>query len=174
MNLLIGYLVTLSCHNPCDDVKYYDFSTMDIIVMNPVVDINDSLVFQLRPLDVEYLAYQYPVAGMANTALAFDCDDGWGGMKHDITKTEITSNADFSDRYPAGSSLNDIVTIDALVEPHKIQYSKLETVDLSKSVWSNMYIDRRPTLDSTHQLTVALYKSDGETITTESGEIVWE
>lgn len=173
--LLVYFLVGLifSC-GVCDDVKYRDFSEVEIRLKNQLVLANDSLLFQVSETDIDFLAYAHPVSGMGNMLYALNCNEGFGGPKYPIVNFEITSSADFDEDHPAASLLNDLVTMNVLVAGGQHRYQKLSETDLNLDLDSDYYIKRRPTKSKTHRLKIAIYKSNGEVVQAESDEIVWE
>jgi hypothetical protein len=175
--LVVGYfllnIILVSC-GACNDVKYYDFHAMDILTDSPTVSVTDSLLFRIRPNDTIYRANENSLNGVFNSAYAFDCDDGWGGMKYRVLKIEITSDRDFSDDYPANALLNNIVTANTLIGGGNHFYQNFSAIDLQTDLWSDMYIVKKPTREKAHRLKVTIYKENGETVSAESDEIVWE
>jgi hypothetical protein len=128
---------------------------------------------------------------LISKAHALDCEpEGWGGMKYPVIGIEITSDSDFDDQYLANSLLNDLVTIheldmiepgkipysanDGRIEPNAYQYKKLKDADLSKILWSDMYITDHPIASKEHILTIKLIKSNGDIISMHSDKIVWQ
>ncbi len=172
--MLAGFIIRFlsSCEGWCDHVKYYNFTQIELISENQYITKNDSLKLNVRQLDNEFLACK--TENLINSAYAFDCDKGWGGMKYSITKIEFTSDADFNADYPANSILNDLITINAWIEPNEYQYIKLNEANLTESLWSDMYIVSSPNIEKKHILTVKIYRENGDTLIANSEEIIWE
>ncbi|MEN8249384.1 MAG: hypothetical protein ABFS32_10670 [Bacteroidota bacterium] len=158
----------------CEDKKYFDFNTMNIYIESTEILLNDSLSFHIRATDGYYLGFNMSNFSLFSSTYAFDCDEGWGGLKYPLTKIEITSDSDFNDNYPANSLLNGLVSIDAWIEEtREIKNMKLDNVSISDNFESQMYISERPTISNEHTLTIKLYKSDGKVIESKTDKIIW-
>ena len=94
--ILIGIFLIQFISSCCKNVKYYDFSEMTYEVSNTIIEQDDILSIELLAIDLEFVASNLNKFAFSNV-IAFDCDDGWGGMKHPIERIEIRSNTDFND-----------------------------------------------------------------------------
>ncbi len=186
--LLIGYYILgliQSCDlHYCEDVDYYDFNNISITVLDSIIETNDSLHFILQASDVNWLAQCQGNFSIFQNSYALGCNGGWAGMKIPLTKIEVTSNADFSDDYPANTILNDLITIDLCTadEYYDCDRKRLNLKDIHLKNFMNpqnlymakLFITERPTEAKEHKFTFKLYKSDGSIITSESKKIVWK
>lgn len=174
--LIFGVLSILSSclENLCEDKKYFDFNSMTINTKSTEILQNDSLAFNISALDGYFLGYSTPKFSLINSAYAFDCDEGWGGLKYPLTKIEVTSNSDFNGSYPANTLLNELIRIDVWIEGSgEIKNMKLSEVNLSNNFESQMFISQGPTTSKEHILTVKLFKSDGNVIEAKTDKIIW-
>lgn len=174
--IIIGMIsIISSCLDKiCEDKKYFDFNKMKVNVASTEILSSDSLSFHIRATDGYYLGFNMPKFSLITSAYAFDCDEGWGGLKYPLTKIEITSDSDFSESYPANSILNELVSINAWIEETKeIKNAKLDSVIITDNFESQMYISKRPTISKEHILTIKLYKSDGKVIESKTDKITW-
>jgi hypothetical protein len=186
--LLIGYYILgiiQSCDlHYCEDVDYYDFNNISITVVDSLIETEDSLNFVLQASDLNWMAQCQGNFSIFQNSYALACEEGWAGMKTPLTKIEITSNADFSEEYPANTILNDLITIDLCTADGYYdcdrKYLDLNNIDLKKFMnpqnqyMANLFIITRPTEAKEHKFTFKLYKSDGSIITSESEKIVWK
>ncbi len=186
--LLIGYYILgliQSCDlHYCEDVDYYDFNNMSITVVDSIINTEDSLHLILRASDLNWSAQFQDNFSIFQNSYALGCKEGWAGMKIPLTKIEITSNADFSDDYPANAILNDLITIDLCTADEYYDCDRkclnLNDIDLKNFMnpqnlyQANLFIIERPTEAKEHKFTFKLYKSDGSIITSESEKIVWK
>ena len=158
----------------CEDKKYFDFNTMIINIESTTILQSDSLSFHIRTPDGYYLGFNMPKFSLISSAYAFDCDEGWGGLKYPLTKIEITSDSDFNDNLPANFVLNGLISIDAWIEEtREVKNMKLDDVIITDNFQSQMYISERPTISKEHILTIKLYKSDGKVIESKTDKIIW-
>jgi hypothetical protein len=167
------YIIPLlhSCVQDCNDVRFYDFSGIELITPRPNIAEGDSMVFYVREIDVSYLASEI----IGNTALATSCDTGWDGPKHMIEEFELISNADFDSMHLAGTSLNDLVMVS--VPDDNFEFFSnipLEMTDVTKHLRATMYITQSPTIDLRHQLTLQILKSNGVSHQASTESIRWE
>jgi hypothetical protein len=180
---ILGFIQSCDLHY-CENVDYYDFSNIKINVINPNVELGDSLNIQLEPLNLDWMAKNQFKFEVIQTATALDCKEGYSGMKNPLTKIEITSDSDFSDDYPANTILNDLVTIVLNTADDyygsNYEYIKLNNIVLDKFMnpqnqyMANLTIVERPIKEKEHILTIKLYKSNGEIMTAVSNKIVWK
>lgn len=180
---ILGFIQSCDLHY-CENVDYYDFSNFEINVLNPNVELGDSLNIQLEPLNLDWMATNQFKFEFIQTAYALSCEEGYAGMKYPLTKIEVTSDCDFSDKYPANTILNDLVTIVLNTSDDyygiNYEYLKLNNIPLNKFMnpqnryTANLIIVERPTKEKEHILTIKLYKSNGELITAVSNKIVWK
>jgi len=180
---ILGFIQSCDLHY-CENVDYYDFSNIKINVMNPNVELDDSLNIQLEPLNLDWMARNQFKFEVIQTATALDCQEGYSGMKNPLTKIEITSDSDFSDNYPANTLLNDLVTIFLNTAEdyygNNYEYLKLNNIALDKFMnpqnryMANLTIAERPTKEKEHILTIKLYKSNGEIMTAVSNKLLWK
>lgn len=188
--ILVGvYVLLIGVINSCDsgfckDVDYYDFSEVQIQIMNSnTIESSDSLIFTIRQLDTRYMAQNQKKLNLLKTIYALNCDYGWNGMKIPLIRIEITSDSDFNEDYPANSLLNDLVIVKVLYDVNLInsdyEFKKFDSCNFDKLLPRegflnpDFYIAEHPTIDLTHQLTVKIFKSNGDLIIAESEEIFW-
>lgn len=158
----------------CKDKKYFDFNTMTIHIESTEIVANDSLSFHIRTTDGHYLGSNSARFSLISSASAFDCDEGWGGLKYPVTKIEITSDSDFNDDYPANSILNGLVSVDAWTEESReMRNMALDEVNITGNFESQMYISDMPSISKEHKLTIKLSKSDGKVIDSKTDMIIW-
>lgn len=185
--LILGYYILgliQSCDlNFCEDVDYYDFSGVNIIERNSVIELEDSLDIMVQALNMDFMAENQSYFTIVPNSYAISCDEGWAGMKSPLTKIEVTSNADFSDNYPANTLLNELITIDLCTAEGyydcERKYVKLNEIDVRKLInpqnqySANLFIVERPTNANEHKLTIKLFKSNGNIITAQSNSLSW-
>lgn len=173
--IFIALSILSSCLDKiCKDKKYFDFNTININIESTEIPLNDSLSFHTRATDAYFLGFNKSNFSLISSAYAFNCDEGWGGLKYPLTKIEITSDSDFNDNYPANSLLNGLVSIDAWIEEtREIKNLQLDDVSITENFESQMYISERPTISNKHTLTIKLYKSDGKVIESKTDKIIW-
>ena len=135
---------------------------------------SDSLFFRIEPIDLYFLADNIQKTQLFETAYAFKCDNGYGGMKYEVIKIEITSDSDFNDQFLTNTLLNDLVTVKKGNISNKFDHIKLNDVDLSEIIWSELYIVDHPTISKEHIFSIKLFKSDGVVISIQSEKIIWQ
>lgn len=171
--LLLVIQFIASC---CRDVKFFDYTQMEALVADTELEVGDSLLLDLIPTDLNFMASQLQDLGFA-TAWSLSCDEGWGGMRHPVGKIEITSNAPFNDSHGANQVLNDLFELmvfdSASPGGHFHSLSEATSTDLSGQALSLLLV-RRPTLSQTHVFTIKLTKSNQEVVTVETPAIVWQ
>ena len=183
---IVLILIVQSCdYGFCKDVDYYDFSEIQVRIKNlTTIETSDSLNFEIRQLDTRYMAQNCNTINLIKATYALNCDYGWNGMKIPLTKIEITSNSDFNENHPANSLLNDLVIVKVLEDPNnyysEFDFEMFDSVEFEKLLPRedflnpDFYIVEHPTIDLTHRLTIKVFKSNGDTIITESEDIYWE
>ena len=175
--IILGLLITIeivtSCFDHCDRYKYFDFDSISITPMNPIVAVDDSLTLRIDKPDGRFIAARIRLNMITTAYAAVDCDKGWGGFKFPISKIKVTSDSDYSDNLPANSILNEIVIIRKWKTGNEYELTNLYDIDGGDS-WSWMYISERPTLSKLHRFTIKLYKSNGDIIIGTSDQIQWE
>ncbi len=180
---ILGLIQSCDLHY-CEDVDYYDFNNISITVVDSIIDPADSLHFLLRASDLNWMAKCQGNFSIFQNSYALGCEEGWAGMKIPLTKIEITSNANFSDDYPANAILNDLIKIDLCTANEYYDCDRkcldLNDIDLKQFMnpqnlyMAKLFIVERPTEAKEHKFTFKLYKSDGSIITSESKKIVWK
>jgi hypothetical protein len=126
--------------------------------------------------DLSYTACNNNFSGLITGAYAIDCDHGWGGEKYPISDFKVSSDADFDETHPAGSSLNDLVIVLASLDIHTEAHQKLNDADLNaySNAWAVMYIKQRPTASKLHHLTISFQKSNSTAMSATSDVITWD
>jgi len=186
--LIIGYYliaIIQSCDlHYCEDVDFYDFSNIEIVKVNSVIELNDTLNIQIQANNLNWMAQNQLKFNIIQTVSALACEAGWAGMKFPLTKIEITSNSDFNDDYPANTLLNELVTINLCTAEDYYEcnneYLKLNNIDLVKFMnpqnyyMADLFIVERPTKEKEHKLTIKLFKLNGDTIIAETNILIWK
>jgi len=179
-------LIVQSCDSGyCKDVDFYDFSQVQIYIKKSTsIETNDSLNFEIPQLDTRYMAQNHPKLELINTVYALNCDYGWNGMKIPLTKIEITSNADFNEDHPKNTLLNDLIIAKVVIDDEsynrEYEFKMFDKVRFERilpreyTLNPDFYIVEKPSLEQTHQLTIKIFKSNGDIITAKSEEIFWE
>lgn len=178
--LVMYHLIGLTSCRECDaSIPFYDFKAMSVYSINPDVAINDSLVFRLSPQDLNYLTETSFNFSLFKTANALSCiENGYSGPKYPVSTIRITSNTDFDALHPSGTSLNDIVLVKELMVGST--FIPLNSFDAAALFVGDVYVSRqqfyiaqRPTSAKEHVLTIAVQKSNGETVAVETELIAW-
>jgi hypothetical protein len=156
----------------CKDHKYFDFDEMTVSLSSSEIEIQDSLVIELIPVNLEFMGFNLSDIGF-NSALAFDCDQGWGGMKFPFEKIEITSNEDFDAGHLKGELLNDLFKIRVFTGNGKFEIEPLTAqTELSKGD-IKLILSERPQNSQEHIITIKLVKSNSDTIEVQSDKVSW-
>lgn len=159
----------------CRGVKYFDFTEMDSQLSGTIVKQGENLTIALSASDLKYVSFNYADFGFASS-LAFDCDDGWGGMKYSFDKIEITSSADFNSEFLANENLNSLFLIKKFMGNDGFELSKINEVELTEfsSNYLELVLNERPTVDMGHQFNIKLTKSNEGEIIVGTEEVTWE
>lgn len=163
---------TVSC---CKSVKYYDFTEMTYELSNTIIEQGEDLDIELSATDVEFLSSNLNNFGFSN-ALAFDCDDGWGGMKYPFEKIEITSKTDFNNEFFANDNLSSLFLIRVFLGDGEFGFKPIGDIELEEIQTTDLgfLLSERPTINKKHSFTIKLTKSNGEEIAVEIVEITWQ
>jgi hypothetical protein len=163
-----------SCTSCCENVAYYDYTSMTVWVEGDSTITKDSLFIYLSPSDLYYLASYTPNLGF-ETVLATSCNEGSEGMKFPIKNVEITSNANFNDQYSTGEDLANLFQIKKPVPNTGIsKFFPLPEQDELQGENFLLLLTERPTEDSIHQFTFKLTKSDNTVMTMTTETVRWQ
>lgn len=156
-------------------MKYYDFTEMTYEISNKLIPEDEELSIELFATDVEYLSLNL-VNIEFTSALAFNCDDGWGGMKHPFEKIEITSSADFNNELSANNDLTEMFLIRTFTGNGNFEFKSIGETNFEEFPTTNMefLLRERPTVDNKHTFTIRMTKSNSEEIVLEIEEIIWQ
>lgn len=172
--ILVFTLNLLGVIGCCGDVKYFNYSGIEVEVRNPVVAVNDSLSFGYKVTGSEYLAITKPFSLFSNAAYALECDKGYGGDKYPLVRISVTSDTDFDAEHPAGTELNNIIYTRGTSGGEYDVYGTLPEFDPSTVNTYYMYLKAKPDNDNPHKLTIEIERVNGDVYSNTSEEIVWE
>jgi len=187
--LLIGYFVLViiqACDRnfSCEGGEFFDFTGVTLTAKNSNIEAGDSLHLEINSQNLYFMAENHCNFQLISNSYALSCDDGWAGAKFPFTKIEITSDFNFNENYPANSLLNDIVIVDLCTDddayPCYNELLNLSEIDLKffmskrNGYFANIYIKERPTSGAEHKFRIKLYKENGDVLTAESGNVIWE
>lgn len=172
---LLGFV---SCFN-CDQYRYYDYTGIEVKIHNPIVALSDSLGFGYTYEGMRYTADTFTLKHFANNAYAFDCDKGYDGAKYLLQRISVTSNKDFDEAHPAGTELNDLISVTAHTKSTGTGEYIYVKGYLSESQPSDvyhyyMYLKARPQVNKMHRFTIEVEKSNGKVYHDTSEEIIWD
>ncbi len=131
------------------------------------------------PTPVQVLGEESLVQPSILSANALSCiENGYSGPKYPVSTIRITSNTDFDALHPSGTSLNYIVLVKELMVGST--FIPLNSFDAAALFVGDVYVSRqqfyiaqRPTSAKEHVLTIAVQKSNGETVAVETELIAW-
>lgn len=173
--ILIGIFLIQFIASCCKNVKYYDFTAMTYELSNTIIEQAEELSIELFATDVEYLSSTLNELGFSST-LAFNCDDGWGGMKHPLEKIEITSNANFNNEFSANDNLSSLFLISNFLGNGEFEFKPIEATNLEEIQTLNLefLLKEKPTMADKHTFTIKMTKTNSEKIVVEIEEITWQ
>ncbi len=76
--IIVGIFLFQFISSCCRNVKYYDFTKMDVQLSSNIIKQDENLTIKLIAIDLEYLSLNLSDFGFASS-FALSCDDGWGG-----------------------------------------------------------------------------------------------
>jgi len=173
--VIIGFFLIQFIASCCKSVKYYDFTEMTYELSNTIIKQDEDLSIELFATDVNYLSSNLNGFGFSN-ALAFDCDDGWGGMKYPFEKIEITSKTDFNNEFSANDDLSSLFLIGRFLGDGEFEFKSIDETELEdiQTINVEFLLSEKPTIDEEHSFTIRVTKSNGEKIVVEIEEITWQ
>ena len=158
----------LSC---CKEVKYFDFDKMTINLSTSQLAVKDTLIVQISPTSLRFMSSHLSDFGF-NSVLAFDCDNGWCGMKFPFEKIEITSDKDFNNTHLSNTLLNDLFKMSLYKGQNKFDLSPIVLSEI-KGGELMLVLSERPTIEKKQSFKIKLTKSNKEEIVVETSEISW-
>ena len=172
--ILIGIFTIQFISSCCKGFEYYDFTTMDAVLLTDTVGQDSSFEIELSAKDLFYLSTDFLDLGFVST-LATSCNKGYNGMKFPFEKIEITSNADFNDEYKVNSNLFELFEIKQYKTLGQVEYVKLSDVILEEIFgdFIELRLSQRPMASLKYNFTFKFTKSNKEEIIVETGEITW-
>ena len=159
----------------CNNVKFYDFDKMVTRLSSTNIALKDTLSVNISPVEIKFISLNLQNIGFSS-ALAFDCDDGWGGMKFPFEKIEISSNKDFDSNHLSNQLLNDLFKMKKYKGYDKAGDNfELVPINLSDVNFGeiNLVLSGRPKIVKKHIFKIRLVKSNKEEIVIETNEIEW-
>jgi len=173
--ILIGIFLVQFISSCCKSVKFYDFKEMTYELSDAIIEQDGELSIELFAIDLEYISSNLKELGFSS-ALAFDCDDGWGGMKYPFEKIELTSNANFNDEFSANENLSSLFLIRSFLGNGEFEFKTIEETDLEEIPAENIefLLKEKPTIDDKHIFTIKMTKSNSEEIILEIEEVTWQ
>lgn len=156
----------------CKNVEFYDYSRMYVTESSLSVGIDEDFRMTLIADDIHYMS---GLSGFGfNETLAFDCDKGWGGMKHNIVEVSITSSSNFDSTHFSNETLVDLFDYELFVGDGKSEFRSLSELNDYSSDHLTLRIAARPGMDLSHSFEVKVTKSNGEVIEVMTNEITWQ
>ncbi len=158
----------------CDEKEYYDFTEMTAVVSENQIAENENLTIELRAGELEFLSCNFASFGFTE-ALATSCENGTKGMKYPFTEITVTSDADFTEDYPAASDLRPLFLVNRYTAEGEYQFVGLDQVDLAEisSNVMSLYLSQSPAIDLQHSFSIKLTKSNGDTIDLTTEPVNW-
>ena len=126
--ILIGIFTIQFISSCCKGFEYYDFTTMDAVLLTDTVGQDSSFEIVLSAKDLFYLSTDFLDLGFVST-LATSCNKGYNGMKFPFEKIEITSNDNFNDQYSANENLFQLFEIEEFKGMGEFEYKKFSDVN---------------------------------------------
>jgi len=177
---IIGTLV--GCLN-CPEVPYpyYDFKGISLEYQNETIITNQPFVMSINESLIENVAKLN--IGFFTSSLAIEkcTENGELGRKYYITNIQVVSNNDWDSEHPAGSLLNDIVLYETI--------TRSNTGAINGSVYSKTLSEMNffpndvgeinlkfgtPPLSKTHEFTILAIKSNKDSLSATTQNIVWK
>lgn len=173
--LIFGIFTIQFIASCCRSVQYYDFTEMTYELSNTIINQDEELSIELFAADVEYISSNLSDLGFSN-ALAFDCDDGWGGMKYPFEEIEITSSSNFNNDFSSNENLISLFQIRKFLGNGEFEFVSIEEINLEEIQTINveLLLTEKPTIDESHVFTIKMVKSNEEEIIIEIEEISWQ
>lgn len=162
----------ISC---CSQVKYFDFDEISVEVSNTTIEQGEELNLKIGAVDLKYISFNHTDFGFSN-ALAFDCDDGWGGMKYPLKEIRITSDSNFNDEHLADELLNDLFQVEIYKGNNETGFVPLSDVEIDNvyAAYIELLLTEKPTLSNTHKFKITLTKSNDEELIADSEAVIWQ
>lgn len=172
IQILVLMFVAQTIASCCKNVEFYDYSTMYVTESSLLVGIDENFGMTLFADDVQYMSI-FRDFGFKET-VAFDCDKGWGGMKHHIVEVSITSASDFDSTHASNVPLTDLFEYEVFLGEGQIEYRNLNELNDYSSDNLTLRLVARPSLELTHVFKVNVTKSNGEILEVGTKEITWQ
>ena len=176
--LFLTYLFLSLAGCWCDPAPpHFDFKEINVLTYKNEITYNDSLQFQIETSQQTFLTQQLRSLVPVNSAMATSScpEPGEQGLKYAITKIRITSNHDFDSTHLKGQLLNDLIHMDSFGTAIPVSDSLLNSSILFYHPYSltHFTLTQSPTLDSIHTFQFEFTKSNGNSVSGLSEEIIW-
>ncbi len=174
--ILISFSAMVFYESCCGipDFPYYEIESMEVLVENPQVAINDTLKMFMTEQKYKYLN---EVSSPFSKAYAWQCEsNGHSGSKYKYTEFKITSDKAVDDLHPAGTNLNDLF----LLLPYQqkafplSQITNLDSVaKLVSGGGTEFGMSKKPTANSELEFLIYFKNSNDHEITVKTPLIRW-
>lgn len=169
------WMVVVLYESCCENLPYFIYDRIDLVVRETVINPGDSLVIGVYPNETDYVASTH---GLINSAFAWQCHNGLSGPKFQITEISITSQQDFNSNFPAGSLLNDLFMVEFF--SRSTTYNEAEgqaplndLSNLSKILYSQIWTKETPDHSDPILLTIIVKDSKGNEYESTTPAITW-
>ncbi|AHM62933.1 hypothetical protein D770_23440 [Flammeovirgaceae bacterium 311] len=172
IKILIIVFIVQTIASCCGHVKFYDYDSMIVSESDLVIEDGENLELRLDAQNIDFLSFRLSQLGH-NQSFAYDCDKGWGGMKHRITDITIVSDSDFDYSHAVGISLDDLFMYSKFRGDGQYEWVELTDLNDYNSNSITLKLKTRPTNGLNHKFFITITKSNSELIKVESNTIEW-
>lgn len=169
------WMVVVLYESCCENLPYFLYDRIDLLVRETSINPGDSLVIGLYPNEIDYVA---STNGFINSAFAWQCYDGLSGPKYRVTEVSVASQEDFNPNYPAGSLLNDLFMVEFYTRG--TTYNQIEGQvplndldNLSKILYAQIWMKESPDHSDPMHFTVTIKDSKGNVYESTTPAITW-
>jgi hypothetical protein len=175
LSIFLLWMVVVLYESCCENLPYFVYDKIDLVVRETVINPGDSLVIGVYPNETDYVA---STGGFVNSAFAWQCHNGLSGPKYQVKEVSITSQQDFNSNYPAGSVLNDLFMVEFYARG--TTYNQIEGQvplndldNLSKILYAQIWMKDTPDHANPMLFTVTIQDSKGNAYEATTPAITW-
>ncbi len=156
----------------CPLVPFFLYKQIEVAVLNSTITADDSLAIQIYPVVTQYVAK----AGLtAQSAFAWQCEQGESGPKYQIEEIKIITLEDFDQDHLKGELINDLLMIEYYpYRSHNFFVSPLNLLEDKKNIFrGTVFMHARPTLSTSLSLRIEIKNVRGEVSSIDTSLIIW-
>lgn len=169
--ILLWFCVTIyeSC---CERASYFLYKDIEVEVLDQSIAADDSLALQIFPIITRYVAQERRTA---QSAFAWQCEQGESGPKIPILEIKVITLEDFDPDHAKGESINDLLMIEYYPYlSYDKKVSQLNMLEEKKNIFrGTVWTHSRPTLSTSINFRVEIKNANGEVSSITTPIITW-